>query len=80
MAQEAKHTAGEFPVGTKFRSRGKHPREYTVIDIWRTYNAAGEMVRLRYVATYQMLGQTITDHDVVGATISMGRITAPAGA
>ena len=63
-----------FPIGTQYRTRGKSPRLCTVTDIWRTYNAAGELVRVRYVADYEFLGQTISDCDVVETTIAMGEI------
>ena len=63
-----------FSIGQQFRTRGEHPRLGTVIDIWRTYNAEGEQVRLRYVATFEFAGQTITDHEVVETTISMGLV------
>ncbi len=60
-------------LGTEYQSRGKHPRLCTVTDILRTYNAAGEMVRVRYVATHPgPLGQIVTDHDVCDATIGLG--------
>jgi hypothetical protein len=59
-----------FPVGTQFYSTGKHPRLCTVTDIWRTYNQAGELVRLRYVATHEFMGQTLTDRDVLETTIA----------
>jgi hypothetical protein len=63
-----------FPIGTQFKTRGKAPRLCTVTDIWRTYNAAGELMRVRYVATHEFLGQTITDCDVCDTTIAMGLI------
>jgi len=67
--------AGEpkFQIGTKFKTRGKHPRLCTVTDILKTFNAAGEQVKIRYVATHQLHGfGTITDHDVCETTIAMG--------
>lgn len=61
-----------YEIGQRFKTRGKHPRLYTVTDILRTYNAKGELVRLRYVATTGFVGQTLTDHDVVETTIALG--------
>jgi len=65
-----------FAIGHKFRrrTRGKHkPPLSTVVDIWRTYNAAGELVRLTYVAEHVGPGgQTITERDVCDTTIAMG--------
>lgn len=65
-----------FAVGTTFRSHGKHPRECTVVDVWRTYNSMGELVKLRYVATHQFMGQTLTDYDVCDTTIARNLIKA----
>ena len=45
-------------------TRGKAPRLCTVVDVWKTYNDKGEMVRLRYVSTHEFCGQTVTDYDV----------------
>lgn len=66
--------AGEpkFQIGTKFQTRGKHPKLCTVTDILKTFNAAGEQVKLRYVATHEFFGQTIADVDVCETTIAMG--------
>lgn len=63
-----------FTIGQQYRTRGKAPRLCTVVDILRTYNARGDMVKLRYVATHDFLGQTITDHDVVETSIVMGLV------
>jgi hypothetical protein len=62
----------KYAVGTKYMSRGKCPKLCTVTDILRTYNSANELVRVRYVATHDMLGNTITDHDVAECAVSMG--------
>lgn len=61
-----------FPIGTRFRTRGKHPRICTVTDLLTTTNHAGQVVHHRYVATHEFAGQTITDRDVVETTIAMG--------
>jgi hypothetical protein len=62
----------KFPIGTEFRTRGKAPKLCTVIDILRTFNSSGELVRVRYVATHELIGQTVTDSDVLETTIAMG--------
>jgi hypothetical protein len=67
----------KHPIGTQFKTRGKHTRLCTVTDILKTYNAAGALVAIRYVATHQFLGQTVTDGDVVQATIDMGLVSQP---
>ena len=66
-----------FPIGTTFKSYGKHPLECTITDIWKTYNAAGELVRLRYVATHRYLGQTVTNYDVCHTTVARQLIKLP---
>lgn len=60
----------EYPIGTQYQSRGKHPRLCTVKDVWKTYNAAGELVQIRYVTTHEFLGQIVTEYDVVAVTIA----------
>jgi hypothetical protein len=66
------HGKMKYPIGTKYSTRGKHPRLCTVTDIWKTYDSKGDLVRKRYVATHDMLGQTVTDRDVVEVTIARG--------
>lgn len=62
----------KFPVGTEFVTRGKCPRQCRVVDVLRTYNLAGELVKTRYVATHKFCGQTVTDNDVPETTIARG--------
>lgn len=70
---EAKYPVGQrFKIGQQFTTRGKHPRLFTVTDILKTYNSKGELVRIRYEATHEFLGQTITDCDVCDTTIARG--------
>lgn len=68
--------AHRFPIGTQYRTSGKHPDTCTVVDQLTTRNAAGEVVRERYVSTHEFLGQVITDHDVVDTTIARGLLPA----
>lgn len=63
-----------FAIGAQYMTRGKAPRLCTVIDIHRTYNSSGEMVKLRYVSTHAFCGQTLTDYDVVETTICLGEV------
>jgi hypothetical protein len=67
----------EYPIGTKFQTRGKHPRKCTVTDILKTYNSKGEHVRTRYVAQHELVGQIVTDYDVAATTIAMGLLLMP---
>jgi hypothetical protein len=62
----------KYKIGTKFKTRHRHPRLCKVVDILRTYNEAQELVRVRYVAVHLFGGQVVTDNDVVECTITMG--------
>ena len=62
----------KYEIGTKFMSRGKCPRVCTVIDIYKTYNNAGELVRECYVASHEFVGQTVTDYNVAKTSIARG--------
>jgi hypothetical protein len=66
----------QFAIGTQYATRGKAPRVCTVVDILKTYNNAGELVSIRYVAAHEFLGQQVLDRDVVETTIMMGLIKA----
>lgn len=61
----------KFPIGTKFNiKRGKQgTKEYTIEDIHYTYNHSGDLVKLRYVCSYTIMGQKVMDYDVVQVTI-----------
>lgn len=63
-----------FEIGTKYKTSGKHPKLCTVVDVLRTYNSAGDLVKLRYVSEHEFLGQTVTDYDVPDAAIAKGKI------
>lgn len=63
-----------FPIGTKFCTRGKHSQVCTIVDILRTYNSSGELVKVRYVATHTLMGQTVTDCDVTETAVAMGQM------
>lgn len=63
-----------FKIGTLFKTRGKHPRVCIVTDIHTTRDSRGEIVKIRYVATHEFAGQTVTNSDVVDTTIAMGLI------
>lgn len=53
-------------IGTQYECRG---RLCTVTDILKTYNSKNELVKVRYVATHELIGQVVTDYDVVETTI-----------
>ena len=64
----------KFLIGTKYKTRGKSPKECTVIDILKTYNHKNELVSIRYVSSHDFMGQKVIDRDVVETTITMGLI------
>lgn len=63
-----------FKIGQKYTTRGKRKDICTVIDILTTTNSAGEVLKIRYVATHNFMGQVVTDSDVCDATIAMGAL------
>lgn len=66
-----------FPIGTKYTvQRSKQgKKEYTIEDIHYTYNYAGDLVKLRYVAYSVLMGQKVYDYDVVETTIAKALYT-----
>jgi hypothetical protein len=61
-----------FQIGQQYFTRHKAPRLCTITDILYTTNNDGELVKIRYIATHELMGQTVTDNDVVETTIAMG--------
>lgn len=61
-----------YPIGTQYLSSGKCPRICTVVDHHFTYNSKNELIKMRYVATHNFMGQEITDCDVVAVSIARG--------
>lgn len=62
-------------IGTQFKRVGrKCPKIETVVDVLRTYNSAGELVDVKYVAEHEFMGQTVKDYSVVATTIKRGAI------
>lgn len=70
----SKERKPKYEIGQQYWSRGKHPRLCTVVDILRTYNSAGDLLFIRYVATHEFMGQTVINGDVPEAAISMSLI------
>lgn len=69
----------KFPIGTQFirvSAKGKRRDLCTVVDIYRTYNAEGKLVSLRYVAEHDFMGQKVMDYDVVETTIMLAQMEA----
>ena len=62
-----------FKIGTTFIPCGrKNGGLCTVVDILTTTNSKGDVVRIRYAATHEFMGQTLTDYDVPEVTIARG--------
>lgn len=61
----------KFPVGTTFTTRGKAKRVCTVTDYHTTTNLAGVIVKQRYVATHDFMGQASAETDITETTIAM---------
>ena len=60
-------------IGTQFIRQGRKRKDVeTVVDIWVTRNTSEEVVKVRYVCEHDFIGQTVTDYDVLGTTISRG--------
>jgi hypothetical protein len=68
-------TTPRFAIGQQFYTRGKVRQLCTIVDILSTYNASGELVRIRYIATHEFLGQIVTNYDVADSTVAMGLIS-----
>jgi len=61
-------------IGTEFTTRGKHPRICQVVDIHKTYNYLGDLVKTRYVAVHDFMGQAVIERDIPATTIKRGMI------
>lgn len=67
-----------FKIGTTFTPQGrKGAGVHTVTDVLTTRNSKGEVVKIRYEATHEFCGQTLTDTDVLETTIARGLISQP---
>ena len=62
-------------LGKQFKTRGKHPRLCTVVDVHKTYDKNGELVKTRYVSQHEFLGQTVTTYNIPDITILRGEVT-----
>ena len=62
-------------IGKQYKTRGKHPRLCTVIDVHTTYNQAGDIVKIRHVSEHDFLWQKVIDSDVAITTILMNEVT-----
>ena len=63
-----------FAIGQKFVARGKNASQCEVVDIFKTFNSSGQLVRVEYVAAHDFMGQKIVDYSVCETTIARGAI------
>ena len=61
-----------FPIGTQYKTRGKHPNLCTVTEQLTVTNSKGEIVRIYYQSEHSFCGQIVVNADVVDASIAMG--------
>ena len=66
-----------YPIGTRFTPIGKNRAEHTVVDIHRTFNSRGELVKLFYVSTHLFCGQQVTAYEIPATTIARGNPILP---
>ena len=61
----------KFEIGLTFKHHArKHNNELTIIDIYKTYNSSGELVKFTYVCSHNFLGQSVIDYDINETTIA----------
>ncbi len=46
-----------------------------MVDILKTYNSKGELVKIRYVSAHEFCGRIVMDYDVCETTIARGLIS-----
>ncbi len=60
-----------FRIGQKFKRQRKHAKIETIVDIFTTTSKqTGEIVKIRYVASHDFLGQQVLDYSVLDTTIA----------
>jgi hypothetical protein len=64
----------EYSIGTQYTSGGKRKDICTVIDIHKTYDFKGDLVKTRYVSTHEFMGQLVTEHDIPVVSIQRGEL------
>jgi hypothetical protein len=62
----------KYPIGTKYKTAGKHPRICTVVDFIRLVNSKDEIVGWHYVSSHEFCGQTVKEYNVPEASVAMG--------
>jgi len=52
----------KYPIGTKFKTSVKSTAIHTIVDFFKTYNLAGELIYEKYITVHTLLGHPITQH------------------
>lgn len=60
----------EFEIGTHYINSKN--RLCVIKDILKTFNSKGELIKTRYVAEHDFMGQKIEDNDVLHISIQKG--------
>lgn len=71
---EPKSQLKPFEIGTRYKMPGKRGDLCTITDIFRTYNANGELVRIQYQSTHEFAGQLVTNNEVPMSTVARNLI------
>jgi hypothetical protein len=61
-----------FWSGARWENSLKNERRCLIVDIYYTYNLLGKLVKFRYVAQHEFMGQLVTDYDVPETSVDMG--------
>ena len=64
----------KYPIGTKFIRRNRNAVIETISEIYITRNSKGGFISLRYEATHLLLGQIVTDYDILETSIARGEV------
>jgi RNase P protein component len=60
-----------FEIGTEYKHYSKrHNNQMQIIDILKTFNSKGELVRINYVVEHEFMGQKVTRNDVTDTEIA----------
>jgi hypothetical protein len=65
-------TKDEIKIGLKFipiSGKRKDKKIHTIEDIHTTYNSKNELVKTRFVVSYDYIGQRLTNYDTCIVTI-----------
>lgn len=67
-----------FPIGTQYKSAGKHPRICTVEDQMTVLDSLGQVAFRYYTTSHEFAGQRVFEYHVCDTTIARNIIKAKA--